>query len=485
MEEKIQRGSTSLALKSGIWYVLGTFITKGLAFLTTPIFARLMSPADYGEFTNFANWQSLLLIIVSAELYNTLSRAYYDYTKDYDQYASTVTLIGFLLNIFFYVFFLLNRSWIFGVVSIPARYVHLMFFAMLMQGCRQVYQVKERTLYRYKAAAVISVLSLVIPTLISIVIVLLVPAEARLDARIYGFYVPYALIGLFCVFSLLKNRDRFRPKYIKYAFALALPLLVHYLTTYLLSSTNTIITKSCLGAETAAMVSIVVAIMNVLIMLFQSASGALTTWIMDNLEKNNLPSIRKCIVLFTVGAAVVSVGVMALGPELVLIIGGSKYKDAVSLLPGLTLSVFLQILATVFTIILTYRKRIVGTAVLTAVIAVAGIVSKIYLLPEFGVGILPLINVISFGLVFLINYLLVRRAGDSACFQMKLILPIIAVVALFTLACEFLYANLVIRYALCAVGILGVAVVLVKTRNVWMKLVRKKLKKGKKSEEQA
>ena len=99
------RLSTSLAVKSGIWYVLGTFVTKGLAFLTTPIFARLMSPADYGEFTNFANWQSLLLIIVSAELYNTLSRAYYDYTDDFDQYSSTVTIFGFLLNVFFYIFF--------------------------------------------------------------------------------------------------------------------------------------------------------------------------------------------------------------------------------------------------------------------------------------------------------------------------------------------------------------------------------------------
>ena len=475
MEDKVQRGSTALAVKSGVWYVFGTFITKGLAFLTTPIFARLMSPSDYGEFTNFANWQSLLIILVSAELYNTLSRAFYDYKEEYDQYASTVTILGFLLNIFFYVFFLLNRSWIFGIVAIPEKYVHLMFFVMMMQGCRQVYQVKERTLYRYKSAAAISVLSLVIPTIISIAVVMLVPESDRLDARMYGFYVPFALIGIYCVFALFRKNFVFKRKYCKYAFLLALPLLVHYLTTYLLASTNTIITKSCLGAEIAAMVSIVVAIMNVLNVLFQSLSGALTTWMMDKFEENKIGSIQKCINLFIAGVAIVCVAVMAFGPEMILIIGGSQYKDAVTLLPGMMLSVFLQIIATVFTIILTYRKKVAGTAVITAAVAVLSIAAKIYFLPQFGVGILPIINIISFGIVLAANYLLVCKFGDGQCFQLVFVLPIMLFVILFSLICGYLYSNTLIRYAICGLGIATFAIVLAVTRKKWMKFIEQYL----------
>lgn len=476
MEDKVQRGSTSLAVKSGMWYVVGTFITKGLAFLTTPIFARLMSPSDYGEFTNFANWQSLLLIVVSAELYNTLSRAFYDYQEDYDQYSSTVTILGFVLNIFFYVFFLINRNWIFEIVAIPERYVHLMFFAMMMQGCRQVYQVKERTLYKYKAAAAISVLSLVIPTVISIVVVMIVPQSNRLDARMYGFYIPYALIGVYCVFVLLRKKFAFRLKYCKYAFVLALPLLVHYLTTYLLASTNTIITKSCLGAETAAMVSIDVAIMNVLIMLFQSISGALTTWMMDKLQENEIGSIKNCINLYTVGAAVICVAVMVLGPEIVLVIGGAQYKEAVTLLPGFMLSVFLQIISTVFTIILTYRKKVAGTAITTAVIAVLSIIAKIYFLPQFGVEILPFINVISFGIVLVVNYFWIYRFGDGRFFQLLFVLPVILFVVILCLICPYLYNNNVIRYIICGLGIAALVIVLVITRKKWMKYVSKILR---------
>ena len=94
---KIERGNTRVALKAGFWYVVSTFFVKGLAFITTPIFARLMTEADYGEFSNYANWQSMLLIIIGVELFNTLSRAYYDYTDEYDGYASSITIASIIL----------------------------------------------------------------------------------------------------------------------------------------------------------------------------------------------------------------------------------------------------------------------------------------------------------------------------------------------------------------------------------------------------
>ena len=46
------------ALKSGIWYTAANFITKGIGFLTTPIFTRLLTHNDYGMYSNYASWLS-------------------------------------------------------------------------------------------------------------------------------------------------------------------------------------------------------------------------------------------------------------------------------------------------------------------------------------------------------------------------------------------------------------------------------------------
>lgn len=63
MVETEKRGSTELALKAGLWYVISNFLVKALSFITTPIFARLMTAEQYGEFSNYASWLATLLIL--------------------------------------------------------------------------------------------------------------------------------------------------------------------------------------------------------------------------------------------------------------------------------------------------------------------------------------------------------------------------------------------------------------------------------------
>ena len=38
------------ALKAGFWYTFSNFLIKGIAFLTMPIFTRIMSKYDIGIF---------------------------------------------------------------------------------------------------------------------------------------------------------------------------------------------------------------------------------------------------------------------------------------------------------------------------------------------------------------------------------------------------------------------------------------------------
>ena len=105
-EKKIQRGNSILAVIAGFWYTMGNFFGKAITLVTTPIFARLMTVSDYGEFVNFANWASIIIIFTGLELPDTLSKAYYDFKNEFDDYISTVTLFGCGITILVYAFFL-------------------------------------------------------------------------------------------------------------------------------------------------------------------------------------------------------------------------------------------------------------------------------------------------------------------------------------------------------------------------------------------
>ena len=481
MQENEKRGSGALALKAGLWYVISTFLMKGLSFITTPIFSRLLSKEAYGEFSNFASWQALLLIVTSAEMHITVARAYYDHKEDFDGYVSSVTVVSCIFTILIYGLFLLGRSWVFRLVSIPEEYVHILFFMLMFQACKQIYMARERTLYRYKSVAAISMVNLVVPTLLAVLLVIMVKEPQRLSARIYGFYVPSALIGLGCGAVMLWRGRTFRWKYAKYAITLSIPLMMHYLTAHLLTSSNTIVTKWVLGAEAVSTVSMSSSTNHILTILLQAVSGAVTTWLMDNLEQENVKAARRGTLAYVAGISLVSVGIMLLAPELIWILGGTRYADSVLLMPGMVMAVLVQSVTTLFTIILTYRKKVVRTALYTGIVSAVAVTAKYFLLPVLGVQALPLINILAFGSLLAINYFLVRSCGCAKYISIKGIAMVLTVVALVMAGCFFLYAHDIVRY--CVIAILAVAAlaVLYRYRTVVKKLVKKVLGKKRKN----
>ncbi len=482
MEANEKRGSTGLALKAGFWYVVSNFMVKALSFITTPIFSRLMSTEHYGEFSNYASWQTTLLIITGAELHSTLSRAYYDYPEDYDKYISSVTISGCLLTLGFYLLFQMCSPWIYSIVAIPPDFVHMMFFTMTFQSCKAIWLARERTLYRYKSVAAVSMLNLVVPTAVALIMVVVLPEEQRLGARIYGTYIPMSVIGIVCAASMVMKGRSFQPRHVGYALRLSLPLLVHYLTVTLLTSSNTMVTKSMMGAEAAAVVSMTTSTIHILTILFQALSGAVTTWLMDNLNQNNTAVVRKGVVLYSAGIVVVASGTILLAPEIVWILGGSKYMAAVELIPGLILGIVFQSVASVFNIILTYDKKVVKTAVYTGIVAVVSIAVKIVLLPTWGYDVLVWTNVCAFVLLFVINYLLVKQAGYGQYINLAAICAVILVCVAATLLSLFMYRNTVLRYGLIAVIFVACAAVPIRYRHKILPILKKKFKKQAKSE---
>lgn len=478
--EQQRRGSAGLALKAGFWYVISTFLVKGISFITHPIFAHQLNKPDMGAFSNFASWETLLLIVTSLEMQNTVARAYYDFKDDFNKYVSSVTLASCSFTLILYGVALLMGDWFTTLTSIPQTYVHVLFIMLLFQGCKQIYFAKERTLYRYKSVAVISAVNALVPTLIAVGLVAIAPEAQKLDARIYGFYLPAALIGLGCFLLLFFKGRSIRWNYCKYGLVLSFPLMLHYLTAQLLTSSNSIVTTAVLGEEANAAVSTASSANHILTTLLIAVSGALTTWLMDNLHQQKVKSARMGTLAYTAGIAVVGIGVILLAPEVVYILGAGKYPESTTLMPGFVVAALVQSAGTVFTIMLTYQKKVVATGVATGVVAVLTVAAKFILLKWTGsVQILPLINIAAFGVLFVINYLLVCRHGLGKYVNFKLMAGVLLVTCGFMAVSYLLYQNTLLRYGFIAVMGLAACVVAYRYRAMLMKLVRKKFKKKK------
>ena len=444
--EKLERGNSTIAFKAGFWYVLSNFTAKAITFITTPIFARLMTPFNYGEFMNFAGWATILTLVTGVELYETLNRAYYDFKEDYDSYISSTTFLGCIITALFYFIFFLFQDKILKIITIPKQYIHVLFIFLMFSFCRSMFYARERTLYKYKTVAVITFISLFIPTLVSVLLVYFLPDYKQLAARIYGFYFTSAVIGVYCIVSLLAKSRIFKWSYCKYALYLSIPLLMHYLSAQLLNSTNVIITKNMLGATAAALISLAGSVTNILMVLFQALSGALSTWVMDNLEMENKEKVKNGSLLYIGFLAILTIFIVLLTPEVVYILGGKKYLTAIPLVPWLVLASFIQAATTLFTIILTYDKNVKATAAYTAIVALIGIILKIYLLPVYGLMSLVYANLLVFVALFFINYCLVKKAGYAEAVHLIGVLFCFAIAGILTVFSPLIYGFSVFRY---------------------------------------
>ena len=63
------------ALKSGIWYTAANFLTRSVGLITTPIFTRLLTKADFGAYNNYTSWLAILTIIITMYLESTFIRS--------------------------------------------------------------------------------------------------------------------------------------------------------------------------------------------------------------------------------------------------------------------------------------------------------------------------------------------------------------------------------------------------------------------------
>jgi len=74
--------------RAAIWFAFSNVIQKGIALLTTPIFTRLLTTEQYGEYTLYQSWYQVISIIATLNLYySVFNNGMTKYPKDRDGFT--------------------------------------------------------------------------------------------------------------------------------------------------------------------------------------------------------------------------------------------------------------------------------------------------------------------------------------------------------------------------------------------------------------
>lgn len=456
---------TNSFIKIGLIYTISNVIIKGMAFLTTPIFTRIMSQAEYGSFSNISSWANIISIVATLSLYSSISRAKYDYGDKIDAYMSTITVIGSLFTLIIWALLETNiELWehFFDMNKFHIR--SIMLYALFMPAV-QTLITKHRMYNEYKRVIVLTWVTLTVTTAASLVLTCVWPD--KLTGRVFGTYAVVAIVDIIFWIYVIAHGKKVSLKMCKYACVLSLPLLVHELSGVLLNSSDRIIINQICGETDAALYSIAYTISLIITIVMSSVNQAWVPWFFDKLNEEKLSEIRKAVPAYTAFFTIGCIGLMLVGPELVLIFGGKAYMEAIYVIPPVCFAIELQFVYTLYVNIEFYLKKNHFISIATLLATAINIALNYLLIPKFGYIAAAYTTVIGYFCAMTFHYFVCSKTQYRDLFARKVLLINLAICLLAMFAVLVLYTFNIIRIIMIiCIVVFGIILLAIKRKTI-------------------
>ena len=374
MDKKKSEGKN--VLKAGFWYTISNFSIKGLAFITMPIFTRLMTKSDIGLFSNITSWFTIFSIVMTFELYSSLSVARFDYKDDIDSYISSNLFLGTIITFMFYVIFLIFHNFFESIFMIDFITMNILFIYLLFYPSVQMYQLKNQFTYNYKPTVFISMISAITSTGLSILLVLL--SQNKLMGRTIGYFLPLIVISLVIYMVLMKKGKKFVKEYWKYALAISIPLIVHLLAGYLLNSSDKIMITKMISPEANALYSVAYTLSMIVSLLWNSMNNAWSPWAYEQMDKKHYEKLKENSKPYFIFFLCIIFLFILVTPELLYIMGGEEYMEAKYVLPPVMTGYIFQFVYSLYVNIEFYHKKQKNIALGTIIASIINIILYFY-----------------------------------------------------------------------------------------------------------
>ena len=97
--------SLSVAVRAAVWFTFCNLLQKGITMISMPIFTRLLTTEQYGEFTVYQSWYSIINIIVTFNLSgNLILNGMSKYENRRNEFISSIQTLSSCFSTIFLAF---------------------------------------------------------------------------------------------------------------------------------------------------------------------------------------------------------------------------------------------------------------------------------------------------------------------------------------------------------------------------------------------
>lgn len=490
MSEKNSAASLNkTAFKAGIFYIVAQLFVRGITFLMTPVFTRLLTQEQFNQYKLFESWLLIFGPVMSLCLWRSVERAKYDVKDRFNEFVSSVQTLSYLSITVFFVFFMIFRDQVkqlssatgliltdfMLVIAFLYTYAHTSIFYL---------QRREKQMMRYKASTTFTAATVVPATLLSVLLVVCGRMSGHTDdlltLRIAGYYIPMVIGGLGVgVLMLAQGKKAVNLRYWKYALVFSLPLIPEVLSIQIMNQADKVMVSAMTGSVCGSILALATTVSYIIWILEDSVWNAWLPWMYEKIARGEGKDIRSNWTVLMHAFGAISLALVVFAPEIIMILGGSKYRDAVYLIAPMVTGTLFRFYSYSYTAIQNFHKKTGFVAASTVSVMFLNVILNYIFIKIFGYQAAAYTTAFCYLVLMCVQSFMEKRVTGEELIPLGKTLRISCTWFVLCMAAMLLFRiPLFLRYAVAAIfGVLVLKYFLPQIRSV-MKTLKKDKKKG-------
>lgn len=395
-------------LKHSFNYLIKSFATQGISFISIPVFTALLSTSDYGTINIFTSYVAIGAVVLTFNTQVGIGRYYFEEKDDFGNLVFTsIVLPALLMGLFFIVSLVYQQelSVLFGLPykTIPFL-VPSMYLIILSNYVLQIFRARKNS----KVIRNYSIHKTYFSFLVALVLIYNTTTD-RYMGRLWADLIVMVVFAVY-TFYLIKPFVKIGIKKTNLLFLLSfsVPLIPAYISNILLVHFDRIIIAKYIGLSEAGLYSFAYNIASLQTII---SNALLYAWVPDfykHIKAGNLLEHDKDVIRINKLIGFVTAGLILFANQIGIILGSKNYHQALDLVPIIVVGQFFLTFSSFYKNHVDYSKKTWISAGVIIIGAIVNVLLNLYLIPKYGLKAGAITTLCSYFLQVLFMYLAVK-----------------------------------------------------------------------------
>lgn len=384
MSLKQKWSNIPLTVKVSTSYAVCSILQRCLSFITLPLFTRLLTKEEFGEYTIYSSWSGILIIFLTLNLaYGSFQTAMVKFEEKRAEYISSIQGICLVLSGLFLIIYIPFRNLWNQLFELPTFFVLLMVSEIIFSTSTQLWMGRNRFEFKYKSVVTLTMGTSILSPLAAYILVSW--TEQKGYARIVGYAGINILIGIIIfILNIKRGKHLYNKSFWKYAFSFNIPLLAYYLSQVIFNQSDRIMISHFCGKGDAALYGVAYNFAMILSFVMSAINNSYVPWLYGKIKDNDGEKNKKISVSLAILLALMILCIIWYAPEIIHFMAGEQYFESIYVVAPVAMSLLLLFYCQFFINVEFYyeeKKFLVYGSIGAAIL---NIVLNYFLIPVFG-----------------------------------------------------------------------------------------------------